>query len=187
MTATDVDAHDEAAGWIESAATGDRAAFEALYRAKSGLLLAICLRVLGDREAAEDVVQEVWVSIWHKAAQFDRSRARASTWLGAIARHRAIDRLRAQPDVQRADIDLATLDDPAPGPATTADAHAGHARLDDCIGRLEPKRRSLIRFAFFEGETYEALAQRTGHPLGSVKSWIRRGLQQLRSCLEAAA
>lgn len=186
MTAN-ADDTDPVADWLEAVAGGDRAAFEALYHRTSGTLLAICLRVLGDREAAEDVLQDAYVAIWQKAAQFDRGRARAGTWLGAIARHRAIDRLRAAPHAHRAEIDVDVLDDPAPGPAHRAEAGATHARLDECLSRLEPRRRTLIRTAFFDGATYEELARRSRSPLGSVKSWIRRGLQQLRACLEGAA
>jgi RNA polymerase sigma-70 factor, ECF subfamily len=171
---------------LQRVAGGDRAAFEALYRRSSPMLLGICLRVLGDRAEAEDVLQEAFVAIWSKAAQFDPQRARATTWLGSIARHRAIDRVRALPAAAlRAPIEL--LDeaaDPAPSPARQAEAATDKARLDDCLGQLEPRRQTLIRTAFYEGATYEELAQRAGSPLGSVKSWIRRGLLQLKACLE---
>jgi RNA polymerase sigma-70 factor (ECF subfamily) len=89
-------------------ARGDRQAFEALYQATSATLLGICMRLLADRSEAEDVLQEVYVAAWGKAAQFDPSRAGALTWLGTIARHRAIDRLRALPAaVNHAPIELA--------------------------------------------------------------------------------
>jgi RNA polymerase sigma-70 factor (ECF subfamily) len=171
---------------LRQVAAGDRAAFEALYRQTSSMLLGICLRVLGDRAEAEDVLQEAYVTVWGKAAQFDGAKARATTWLGAIARHRAIDRLRAMPAPEtRAPVELLDLAaDPAPSPARQLDAATDRVRLDDCLGQLEPRRRQLIRTAFFDGATYEELAARSGSPLGSVKSWIRRGLQQLRACLD---
>jgi RNA polymerase sigma-70 factor (ECF subfamily) len=165
---------------------GDRDAFEALYRAASGKLFGICLRVLSDRAEAEDVVQEVFATIWHKAGQFDAARASAATWLGMIARNRAIDRLRSLPHAgQQAPIELAEeVADAAPTPARVAESSAEHARLGECMDKLDERRRSLIRVAFFDGATYEELAARVGSPLGSVKSWIRRGLLQLRECLE---
>ena len=166
-------------------AGGDRAAFEDLYRDAAPLLLGICLRVLPDRAEAEDVLQDVFVTVWRKAAQFDGARARALTWMGAIARNRSIDRLRAMPHAPRAPMALAEeAPDPAPSPAMQAEASADKARLEACVEQLEPRRQQLIRTAFFDNVTYEELAARTGSPIGSIKSWIRRGLQQLKACLE---
>ena len=166
-------------------ATGDQPAFEALYRSTSGKLLGICLRVLSDRTEAEDVLQDVFVTIWHKASQFDPARAGAWTWLGALVRNRAIDRKRALPSaLQREPLELAeTLADGGPSPASYADAGQQRSRLEACLERLQAKQQVLIRTAFFDGATYDELAARSGSPLGSVKSWIRRGLLQLRECL----
>lgn len=171
---------------LAQVARGDREAFETLYRLTSGMLFGICMRVLADRAEAEDVLQEVYVTVWGKALQFDAARASASTWLGMIARNRAIDRLRALPPRSRmAPIEAADMiSDPSPSPAVEAESATDRARLDDCLGQLDQRRRSLIRIAFFDGATYEELAARVGSPLGSVKSWIRRGLLQLRECLE---
>src|SRR3546814_82572 len=102
VPASDVDA------LLARVARGDQPAFETLYRSTSGKLLGICLRVLSDRAEAEDVLQDVYVTVWNKASQFDASRARASTWLGTIARNRSIDRLRALPaPASRAPIEIA--------------------------------------------------------------------------------
>ncbi|GAB2628003.1 sigma-70 family RNA polymerase sigma factor [Novilysobacter erysipheiresistens] len=179
-SASDVDA------LLTRVARGDQPAFESLYRSTSGKLLGICLRVLSDRAEAEDVLQDVYVTVWNKAGQFDASRARASTWLGTIARNRSIDRLRALPaPASRAPIEIAeTARDPAPSPVSQAEAANDASRLDDCLEQLEPRRQTLIRTAFFDGATYEELATRSGSPLGSIKSWIRRGLMQLKACLE---
>jgi RNA polymerase sigma-70 factor (ECF subfamily) len=184
-TERDPDA-DQMTALLSQVAGGDERAFEALYQLTSARLLGIGMRVLGDRAESEDVLQDVYVAVWAKATQFDASRASAWTWLGTIMRNRAIDRLRAQPaTVQRAPIELAEmLSDPGPSPATQADARGQRSRLDDCLARLEARGQALIRTAFFEGATYDELATRTGSPLGSVKSWIRRGLLQLRECLE---
>ena len=176
----------EAQAQLLRAALGDRSAFEALFRNVSGALLAVCLRLIPDRAEAEDVLQESFVAIWHKADQFDPQRATAMTWMIAIARNKAIDRLRGSAHaIKRASIELADeLGDEAPSPAARAEAISDAELLRTCLEALEPRRRQLIRTAFFEGETYEELAQRTGSPIGSVKSWIRRGLLQLRACLE---
>jgi RNA polymerase sigma-70 factor (ECF subfamily) len=184
--ATDTVDADRLGDLLRRVASGDRAAFEGLYRDASAKVFGICLRVLSDRAEAEDVLQEVFTTVWHKAGQFDAARASAATWLGMIARNRAIDRLRALPHAARhAPIELAEeVVDASPSPARLAEDSAEHARLGECLDKLDARRRSLIRVAFFDGATYEEVAARVGSPVGSVKSWIRRGLLQLRECLE---
>jgi RNA polymerase sigma-70 factor (ECF subfamily) len=179
-------AADVLASKIAAVAAGDRAAFEHLYRATSSKLFGVCLRVIPDRDEAEDVLQEVYATVWRKAGQFDAARASAITWLAMIARNKAIDRLRSSPGPARmAPIEFAEeLPDPGASPMKAAEASTDRERLEMCMDQLEERRRSLIRTAFFDGATYEELATRIGSPLGSVKSWIRRGLMQLRACLE---
>jgi len=167
-------------------ALGNRTAFAALYRNTSNRLFGICLRVLAQRSEAEDALQDVYTAVWRKAAQFDPAKASATAWLAMIARNKAIDRLRALPSHQRrASFELADdIEDPAASPAIAVQTAADRAQLEHCLQRLEPKRRSLIRAAFFDGLTYEELAAGIEAPLGSIKSWIRRGLLQLRECLD---
>jgi RNA polymerase sigma-70 factor (ECF subfamily) len=183
---TDGSAADALAAVIAAVAGGDRGAFERLYHATSSKLFGVCLRVLPDRDEAQDVLQEVYTTVWRKAGQFDSGRASAVTWLAMIARNKAIDRLRANPSSARtAPIEWAdNVADPAPSPLNVTEREDDTSRLGHCMEQLDSKRRTLIRTAFFDGATYEELATRTGSPLGSVKSWIRRGLQQLRACLE---
>lgn len=174
---------------LSAVAGGDRAAFERMYQSTSAKLFGVCVRVLGDRDDAEDVLQEVYTTVWRKAGQFDATRASAITWLAMIARNRAIDRLRTAPApssrARMEPIEIAeTVADPGTSPVGATEAADARTRLDRCLEQLDTRRRSLIRTAFFEGATYEELARRIGSPLGSVKSWIRRGLQQLRVCLE---
>ena len=172
---------------LAQVALGNREAFGALYRGTANRLFAICVRVLAERAEAEDALQEVFTTIWRKAAQFDATRATAMTWLAMIARNKAIDRLRALPARQsRASLELAEeVEDPQASPSREAQAATDRALLERCLERLEPRRRSLIRAAFFDGSTYEELATRVQAPLGSIKSWIRRGLLQLRECLDS--
>jgi RNA polymerase sigma-70 factor, ECF subfamily len=171
---------------LAQVALGNRAAFETLYRETSARLFGICLRVLPERAEAEEVLQEVFTSVWRKASQFEPTRAAAMSWLGMMARNKAIDRLRAMPArAVRASLQFAQeMEDPRPSPAQQAEALTERERLERCLEQLEPKRRSLIREAFFGGLTYEELAAHLQAPLGSIKSWIRRGLLQLRACLE---
>lgn len=167
-------------------AEGDRDALRQLYEATSAKLFAVCLRILADREEAEDVLQEVYVTIWRRADRFDADRASVAAWISTIARNRAIDRLRARGPLARSEPveDLEIADErQAPADALLFAAD-DRARLAACLGELDERTRGVIRTAFFDGVTYEALAQRLGAPLGTVKSWIRRGLLRLRGCLE---
>lgn len=173
------------ASLLEQVAAGDRRALHDLYHATSPKLLSICLRILKDRSECEDVLQEVYITVWRRAGAFDAGRGGAMTWLGAIARNRAIDRLRARKPTQTASAaerpDVADESPSALDGLTDADERA---YLHACIDELSPQSRDAIRTAFFEGLTYEQLAVRTGAPLGTVKSWVRRGLIRLKACLE---
>jgi RNA polymerase sigma-70 factor, ECF subfamily len=171
---------------LAQVALGNRAAFETLYRGTASRLFGICLRVLTQRSEAEDALQDVYTAVWRKAAQFDPAKASANAWLAMIARNKAIDRLRSLPAQQaRAGLELAdNVEDPGASPPQQVQTATDRAQLEHCLERLEPRRRSLIRAAFFEGLTYEELAAKIEAPLGSIKSWIRRGLMQLRECLD---
>jgi RNA polymerase sigma-70 factor (ECF subfamily) len=166
-------------------AEGDRAALRALYQATSSKLFGVCLRILGDREESEDVLQDVYVTIWRRADRYDPARASVTTWLSTIARNRAIDRLRARGPLARAEpVDDLPIADETPGAEHRLEAADDAVRLEGCLGELDERTRQVIRTAFFEGVTYEALAKRLDAPLGTVKSWIRRGLARLKGCLE---
>jgi RNA polymerase sigma-70 factor, ECF subfamily len=167
-------------------AIGQRDAFESFYRRTTDKVFGICLRVLADRSEAEEVMQEVFTTVWRKASQFDPARASALAWLAMIARNKAIDRRRADPTKGRlTPIDLvAEIEDPKVSPERDAETAKDRDRLDACLKQLDPRARNLIQAAFFDGSTYQELARRVGSPLASVKTWIRRSLQQLRACLE---
>ena len=167
-------------------AGGDRAALQIVYQDTAGKLFGVCLRILNDRSEAEDVLQEVYLTVWRKAATFDPARASPITWLVAIARNRSIDRLRAAAGGRRMDpIDAAEeVQDPAPAAVELVEAAQQSSRLTLCLEQLESRQSTAIRSAFLEGNTYEELAERMKVPLGTMKSWIRRGLLKLRDCLE---
>jgi RNA polymerase sigma factor (sigma-70 family) len=168
------------------AGQGDRSAFRRVYDATSAKLFGVCLRILGDRQTAEDVLQDAYVTIWNKASSFDSGRASPITWLATIARNRSIDRLRSaavRPAGRPLD-EAAEIRDETPTADALLEAGQEAQRLHGCLNELEDRARTAIRTAFFEGETYEALAARFDVPLGTMKSWIRRGLQKLKGCLE---
>ena len=166
-------------------AVGERAALRQLYESTSAKLFGVCLRILSDREEAEDVLQEVYVTIWRRADRFDAGRASVMTWVSTIARNRSIDRLRARGPLAYAEpVDEIEIADGGPSAETLLQVADEDHRLQRCLAELDDRTESVIRTAFFEGVTYEALAQRMDTPLGTVKSWIRRGLAKLKGCLE---
>lgn len=173
-------------GWLVATAGGDRLAFERLYHATSAKLFGVVLRILRERSEAEEVLQDVYLAVWRKASQYDARQARPTTWLAMIARNRAIDRLRAdRPGRAAVPIDFAAeLADHDASATALAERMSDDRRLRDCFGELSPEQRTAIRVAFFEGCTYDELAQRCATPLGTIKSWIRRGLLRLRDCMQ---
>ena len=171
---------------INRVAAGDQAALRLVYAETSAKLFGVCLRILGERSEAEDVLQEVYLTVWRKAASFDESVASPITWLVAIARNRSIDRLRAG-GASRANLPIeAAAEIPDPGLSAVERLEIGEdqARLRDCLHELEERQSVAIRSAFLDGFTYDELAAKANVPLGTMKSWIRRGLLKLRACLE---
>ncbi|WFL78115.1 sigma-70 family RNA polymerase sigma factor [Altererythrobacter arenosus] len=168
-------------------AAGDRSALEDIYRATRVKLFGICLRILGDRKEAEDALQDVYVNLWQRADRYDAERASPISWLATFARNRAVDRLR-RGKVRGGAVPIehaAALADEAPlAEELLIDAERS-TRIHHCIETLEDNQRENIKGAFFGGSTYAELANAAGVPLGTMKSWIRRGLLKLKTCLEA--
>ena len=168
-------------------ANGDRSALEEIYRATQVKLFGICYRILGDRKEAEDALQDVYVNLWQRADRYDPERASPISWLATFARNRAVDRLRTG-KVRAGAVEIdeaAPIADAAPlADSLMIDAERS-ARVHTCLETLDAKHRDNIRAAFFRGKTYAELAETQGVPLGTMKSWIRRGLAKLKACLEA--
>ena len=174
-------------GLLAATAEGDRTAFAELYRMTSGKLLGTAIRILGDRGAAEDVLQETYLRIWQNAHRFDAGLGSALGWLTTILRHRAIDRARilraSRENAVGGDTDLeAAASEP---PSSPEHRMADGQSISRCLERLDARRRTLILLAFTRGFTHVELAARMALPLGTVKSDIRRGLKELRTCLDA--
>jgi RNA polymerase sigma factor (sigma-70 family) len=169
---------------VAAVGAGDRAAFSALYRRTSAKLYGICLQLLRNEAEAQDALQEVFATVWQKAALFDPAKAATITWLAVLARNKAIDRLRRRTMITD-DLDAAAnVQDESASPFDVVGSEQDAARLNDCLDELEERARTMIRAAFLKGSTYPELAEHEGVPLGTMKSWIRRGLQRLRGCLE---
>ncbi len=164
-------------------AAADQAALRRLYELASPVLFACLTRILRRKALAEEALQDVFVSIWQRAGQFQSSRGRPMAWMISIARYRAIDLLRHErlapvpvPDLpERGDPEGPSDDEWAPAPGL----------LERCLGLLTEQQRHCLQLAFVGGSSHEDIARLTGNPLGTVKSWIRRGLQSLRQCLES--
>jgi RNA polymerase sigma factor (sigma-70 family) len=167
------------------AGRGDQQAFAALYQRTSSKLFGVCLRMLGERHEAEEVLQETYITVWRRAAGFDATRGGAITWLVTLARNKAIDRLRQHRERLLGDpLLLEEIADTRPTPPADTETSQERERLQRCLDALEPSQRRAVREAFFTGATYNELAARCKVPLGTMKSWIRRSLLQLRTCLE---
>ncbi|KAB0685797.1 sigma-70 family RNA polymerase sigma factor [Burkholderia territorii] len=162
------------------AAGGDQAAFAELYRLSASRVFGTIVRMLH----AEDLLQEVYTTAWRRIETFDPARGGAMTWLITLARNRTIDRLRQHRDAQLDDEQVLELPDEDPTPAALAEATQERQRLERCLSQLDPQQGRAVREAFFSGATYSELAARLRVPLGTMKSWIRRSLMQLKVCLE---
>jgi RNA polymerase sigma-70 factor (ECF subfamily) len=175
---------EEPAELLGAIARGDKAALSRLYRLTASRLYGICLHMLRNEAEAEDALQEVYVTVWRKAGLFDAAKASGQTWLGVLARNKAVDRLRRR-KLPTAPVEQAEqVPDDGPSALDVIEAAEDGERLSNCLDELEERQRGLIRTAFFEGVTYSDLAIREDVPLGTMKSWIRRGLMRLKGCLE---
>jgi RNA polymerase sigma-70 factor (ECF subfamily) len=185
---------------LARAGVGDRAAFATLYERTSAHLFAVVLRIQKDRAQAEDVLQEVYVNVWRSAQSFDAAQSQPLTWLTSIARHRAIDSLRraqTQPQTHAArtsggedteDTDVYdTVADQNPGPLELLSRASEARALSHCLQGLSSQQRQSVAMAFFDGLSHAEVAEQLRQPLGTVKSWVRRALRTLKSCLENAA
>jgi RNA polymerase sigma-70 factor (ECF subfamily) len=189
----------ELAQLLARAGLGDRAAFATLYERTSAHLFAVVLRINRDRAQAEDILQEVYVNVWRSAQSFDAAQSQPLTWLTSIARNRAIDSLRraqTQPQIQAAhtsggddaeesDVYDQVADDSA-GPLELLSRASDARALSHCMQDLSAQQRQSVALAFFDGLSHAEVAQQLRQPLGTVKSWLRRALMSLKSCLEAA-
>ncbi|HZG45526.1 MAG TPA: sigma-70 family RNA polymerase sigma factor [Allosphingosinicella sp.] len=171
---------------IARAARGEQEALRLLYDQTAPKLFALCLRIVGDRGEAEEVLQEVYVTAWRRAGSFDPERSSPLTWLTTIARSRAIDRLRSAGRKRPAAPldDAMEVRDPGEDALARLEGAEERQRLLHCLEELEDRQAQAIRSAFFGGHTYAELAELSAVPLGTMKSWIRRGLMQLKGCLE---
>lgn len=168
---------DPLADLIAAAATGDRLAFRALYQATAPRLLAIAQRMLGRRDMAEEAVQDAFVAAWRAAASYDPALGSVQAWLSTIVRRRAIDRLRASPwRVQERESEGDIAIPPATGEQKLA--------VRECLEQIATNERLALSLVYYYGLSHSELSTRLSVPLGTAKSWVRRGLHAMKQCLE---
>lgn len=164
-------------------ARGDRAAFKELYDRTAAKLFGVALRITGRRDIAEDALQECFIAVWQRAADYDPVRGGAMGWMTTILRHTAIDRLRrlgSRPEGHVASADqLLTI-----AADERADSGAELRALRRCLDELEERPRQAVLLAYLYGMTREELAVHLATPVGTIKSWVRRGLERLKRCLD---
>lgn len=170
-------------------ALADQQAFAELYRQTSSHLYAVALRILRESGAAEEVLQESFVNIWHHAGSYVAAKSQPLTWLTSIVRNRCLDQLR------RREVDTVTLDDEEqgmmfaddrPNPMELLLSGADALAVKTCVEGLEAGQKQAIALAFYQGLSHSELALHLREPLGTVKSWVRRGLERLKACLDGA-
>jgi len=157
-------------------ADGDMIAFRSLYDVAAGRLLAIALKILRDQQAAEDAVQEAFLRVWRNAARYDPARGAPLAWMGVIARNAALDMAQARRPAE--ELDAADTIDCATAPVEPPDA-----RLGQCLKRLPADQARAIVTMYTYGMSHSELAEHLSVPLGTVKSWIRRGTEALKECM----
>ncbi|MEO8014649.1 MAG: sigma-70 family RNA polymerase sigma factor [Polaromonas sp.] len=174
---------------LRGCARDDRQALQDIYRQESRHLLGVALRIVRQRQQAEDVLHDAFMAIWTKAASFDATRGSGRGWIYSVTRNLALNSVRNGAREVPVDEETAeALDAQASMEAhrQLADAfemHASLGRLNDCLSRLEPARRNCILYAYVDGCSHGEIAERTQTPLGTVKAWIKRGMGSLRECM----
>lgn len=174
---------------LQRIARKDQAALRSLYDSCADKLFGLALRVVSHRELAEDVLQEAFLNIWRSAPDYSATLSPPLAWMGLIVRSRALDLLRRRAAerthlTQEIDETLADkLAGEGPTPLDTAQASEQARALNQCLGRLENKQREVVNLAYMRDLSHSELASQLQLPLGTVKTWIRRGLDQLRQCM----
>ncbi len=174
---------------LDRIAAQDDSALKALYERTSSKLFGLALRIVRHRDLAEDVLQEAFLSIWRGAGSYRASLSPPMAWMGLIVRSRALDALRKRAS-DRSDVtnefddEMAqTLEGDSPNPMDTTQASEQAFALHQCLGKLDNKQREVVSLAYLRDQSHSELAEQLRLPLGTVKSWIRRGLEQLRQCM----
>jgi RNA polymerase sigma-70 factor (ECF subfamily) len=162
---------------VSAIRSGDEQAMGQLYERYSPIVYSVALRVLGDAGAAEDVLQEVFMQLWRSPDAFDATRGSMPGWLAVVTRNRAIDSLRKRrPETDVSDVVISIAPDLAGG----IESSRAVEKIRGALAGMPPQQRSALEMAFFEGLTHTEIAEKTGEPLGTIKTRLRAGLLTLR-------
>lgn len=184
MTAINTE-QDELMELLVAVAREDRQAFQRLYEKISGRMFGLCLKLASQRDLAEEAVQDAFVQIWHHASEYHNERGAPLGWMLTIARYRTLDLMRSRKAKQTVgDSHLEHLEDGREGPLDVSLRTAGAAELTGCLEELSEPQRDSILLSYYRGFTHDELSEALSSPIGTVKSWIRRGLIALKRCLE---
>jgi RNA polymerase sigma factor (sigma-70 family) len=172
--------HEELFLLLKRVAARNEQAFNELYRRTSGQLFAIALKMLKNRDSAEEALQEAYVSIWYKADYYKEGQGTVLTWMVSIIRYRALDILRSKKVRKEEDLSDDIMDELD---ATDTTESVYDIKIEGCMNELEQQQRQAIHLAYFNGLSHSEVVDHLGLPLGTIKSWIRRGLTSLQRCL----
>lgn len=176
---------EELMGLLISVAREDRQAFQRLYEKISGRMFGLCLKLARQQDLAEEAVQDAFVQIWHRASEYHNDRGAPLSWMMTIARYRTLDLMRARKSrATDGDSALDSVEDGREGPLDRSIRSAGEDALSGCLDELSDVQKDSILLSYYRGLTHDELAVALSSPVGTVKSWIRRGLMALKRCLE---
>ncbi|MBQ0746033.1 MAG: sigma-70 family RNA polymerase sigma factor [Marinobacter sp.] len=176
---------DELMGLLIAVSREDRQAFQQLYEKISGRMFGLCLKLGSQQELAEEALQDAFIQIWHRAAEYHSDRGAPLSWMMTIARYRTLDLMRSRKAKQTSgDSQLEHVEDQREGPLDVSLRSAGTAELTGCFDELSDVQRDSILLSYYRGFTHDEVSEALSSPIGTVKSWIRRGLMVLKRCLE---
>lgn len=182
--------HDDPNELLARVSLHDRQAFSQLYQLTSAKLFAISLRITQQEKLSEEALQDAFMTVWNRAAQFDPEKAQAITWMGTIIRNRSIDLLRRNSKHayhEVLDDEALSVPDNEPTPEDLAVSHDQVQAIHLCLAELNDKQQMAIKLAYLDGYTREEIAAQQQVPVGSVKTWIHRGVDKIKACLNRAA
>jgi RNA polymerase sigma-70 factor, ECF subfamily len=180
---------------LSRVALGDRAALRRVYEATSAHLFGVALRILNRRDLAEDVLQEAFVNVWHHAGSYQATQGQPMTWLISIVRNKALDHLRAGQrhvadsldETEDEEHEGRQVADDRPNPMQLLLQAADALAIRGCMDALDASPRQCLALAYYHGLSHSEVAEHIAAPLGSVKAWVRRGLERLKKCLDQRA
>ncbi len=175
------------AGLLQGCAQDRHQDLQSLYELTSSNLFSVALRILKDQSLAEDCLQQVYMSVWRNAGSYDCAKAKAKTWMNTITRNQALDMLRRNrhSDLHDGDDALDTLEDGSAGQEQQVSHMQDTKQLHRCLGEIPQEQRQCIELAYFDGLSHQGVSDKTEIALGTVKTWIRRGLARLQTCMSS--